>query len=135
MIKTSFYKVFYIFFISLFILSCNKESFIENVGASTTVGNDPANNKGSFTFWTSSTRVLFCSNGLTVSIDGVVKGTIKEMSLSEPNCGANGTKAFSITLPVGSYLYLVKGSGVGCSFKYEGNFTIKKGGCTSLELM
>lgn len=132
--KTSFYKVFYIFFISLFILSCNKESFIENVGASTTVGNDPANNKGSFTFWTSSTKVLFCSNGLTVSIDGVVKGSIKEMSLSEPNCGANGTKAFSITLPVGTYSYLIKGTGVGCPYKYEGKFTIEKGRCVWMEL-
>lgn len=132
--KTSFYKVFYIFFISLFILSCNKESFIENVGASTTVGNDPANNKGSFTFWTSSTKVLFCSNGLTVSIDGVVKGTIKEMSTSEPNCGANGAKAFSINLPVGTYSYLVKGTGTGCPFKYEGKFTIVKGRCVWMEL-
>ena len=73
MFNKSFNQIIFILFISCFFLGCNKESFIENQGTTSTVGVDPSNNKGSYTIFTTNANVPVCSNGLTVYIDGTAR--------------------------------------------------------------
>jgi hypothetical protein len=131
--KNSFKLLAGILLIATLFTSCNKESYIENEGTISVVTSNPANNTGSVTFWTSNPSATICSNGLRITVDGSYKGALMDYSYSDVNCGANGSKALTLTLPVGSHSYTANGSGSFCP-KYTGTVTIKKGGCITLEL-
>ena len=113
---------------------CNKESYIENVGITSTVGNAPTSNKGSVTFWVSNWKLAYCSGGLTIYVDGKYVGDIKEISSVAPICGTNSAKCLTVTLDEGTYDYSATGTGTNCPRYTFKTITVQKGVCSTKEL-
>ncbi len=109
--------------------SCNKESFIEEVGFVNNVEIIPTTATGKILFYSTNGFIETCSNGLQIYIDGENKGTLTQSTPTEPPCGENSSTALTLTLEVGSYFYNASGSGEFCPL-YSGNqFNIEEGQC------
>jgi len=107
--------------ISLIILnSCNKDSFIEDVGFVNETESTPNTPKGKILFYATNGFIESCSGGLQIYIDGENKGKLTQATFTQPNCGENSAKAITLSLEVGSYFYNASGSGEFCP-SYSGN--------------